>query len=1018
MRNLFRNSFTAVALLALASCSNEDFGGSYNKSDKAQLFVTIENPDASSSMRAAFTSDMRQVVWQTGDAFRAYNDGFTAFDLYEYKSGAISLTKDKANVAEHKMILFPSKNVYATDYDPDTNDYFAFMNVSDKVTYAGADKSGNATAYASELPLWCPVTKEDAQNNIEATLAHLGAFTNITVYKGSAEKPGAKFIRIIAAKKGVAKDAFKDVATAEIATNKANMLASENEVKTPLAGIFRAQLKTDGILVPDWNNPISKDSYKYVMEVEVYGDDAVQPEEAHIIVPIVPATYENLIIEENDGVHGWTLMKQYTNAKVERKTHIYQDLVSGAEPTGARVTGLADLNAKLALLDSDQGVDEWVSDDDVVNVYVKEGSTLETSYDCYQLVLPEKEGLTINIHSKIANKEPNLGLQIVGGQTGKKTILNIDGIEGDQKIDINTDCDLVLTGNFTSSEATKPALQFKTIQVQTEADVQLGLGVNDPFNTNMTVLLGGTANGGGSFNGGKLTVSAGNGQIPAIEYAEANEYKNNDIVVESGNIGTIGSETVGKIGTGSVTVNGGTITSIATTSSESGVEGAVTVYKGTATTITTLNGNVTVGAAEKEVKVDNINTTDGNIAITEAVVTNVTAGESDKADQTLTLTGGSGNKAVLAKITNLKVAAGKKLTVTSVNKAAIVNLVTTDGASDKVNFVSRITNAKASEIKVTEIGAENMIFTAAQLAGISDKSYTLRTNVVMQGAKSEWTPVDLKGNFTLTQARNITNLNAPLFGTISGTVTVGGDAKKLLTIKNSNIKSDEADNGALAKVVSGTATIKYIVVDGLTLEADEDAEDADEVINFGGLVGKVTGSVALQNNTISGTIKAYANVGGYVGNFAGTSFEATVDDATTYAGTVSFETTNDDQPETNTSNNLAGTFGYFIGSITKDAAKIVVAPNKAGVGDALSHYFLGSMDNVTSTFEWHKLIEGNKATKKFVGMSSVQNTKTYEFGWSSANSLDAKSYIYKDETSLGNDKALKIETINVFEDIQ
>ena len=468
----------------------------------------------------------------------------------------------------------------------------------------------------------------------------------------------------------------------------------------------------------------------------------------------------------------------------------------------------------------------------------------------------------INIKGEIKNNIPNLPLQITGGTASKTMTLNVEGgINGSENVIINTTGDLQLIGEITS---TGTGANHGTIKVDgVGTTLTLGKGDFGAFSTGMIVEMNAAK---------KIDVNAGTGTVATLN-------------VKS---------------TGAVDVTSGTITTLTNAATSTGT---ITVKGGTVTTLTEAGGAaVDINA---DAKVSTLSTKSTNITI-DANVENVTLNATTAG--TLALTG--------AKITNLTSNATAAITVTSFGKAAIVNYSKNDDKTDCVFSTSKLTGA-ASEQKVaaTDINANGEIFTAAQLAAVTTgKNYKLMSTTYDINNQT-WNTPSLNGKFD-GKGNSITNIKQALFNDVSG-----GEIKNF-TIATA-ISENAATQGAIARTVSGTVTIKDVTVTG-SVATTNGGNRAD----VGGLIGKVnSGTLTLQDNMLTLTaLSGYKNVGGYIGNVAG----GTVNILTTRSdnakqSSIEFSYVGQDAKPAAAD---AGTFGNFIGSIT-GAANITIG----GTGD-------------------------------------------------------------------------------------
>lgn len=976
----------ALGLLALASCSNDDFFGSNDQKETLQLIATVEAPNNEGDItRAAYIPQTMKPIWQKNDQFRVYDEALQKYDVFKCNGSEIKLD-GTSHVESHVYAIFPGDKVYYAGFDKKNNIVTAVMEIPSSITYGGQAKEGDAVGFVSALPMWGDV-KDPAATNLEVELKNLGGYTDITLYKGM----NVSKVRVVAAKSGVT--------TAEILAKEVGAMVAGTDVDaaTPLAGYFDAQLKENGTLVKS-GAPLNNFDKSYI---EVSGIPT-NVDSVHVYIPIVPATYANLMIQYYDGA--WKELKTYpANTVVSRNTPVRKGLQVGSAPISARVSSLEDLNTKLGIIAANYAGK---------SVNIELDDEVATTEALQELTIPAiTADQVITIKGTIKNSTPNLPLTIKGGAASKTLQLNVN-IEGTENIVVDPAYagTLILTGNYTS---TGTGVNHTTFAVSTTTgNIKFGNGQYDAFTTNLNVAAAGavTVNAGEGKLAG-LTVAGGvtveSGEIASITKSAAT----GDIELKGGKVGTIGIADALATATFNTTVKDG---ATATTLNLAKTSGMVTINKGAkVTTATTGTGDVKVQA--------NVTT-----VTTAATTVEVSSNGADVTVGTLTLNNTSatalsikGNGKKLAKVTNLVVGASAtaQTTVTSEGKAAIVNVTDGTTAATKFDFTtnaSKLLN-KATDDKVTDINAAGEIYTAAQLAGISTgKNYTLMVDVNMNG--KAWTSLNLNGNFTAA-GKTITGLNAPLFNKISGGV-IGGSysngAVTPLTLTNVAIAQKAGNLGALAKEVDGTATLQNIYVNGSVASTNE----ADQT-NIGGLVGTAKGNVTLLNVVIGSSsavnIKGYKNVGGYIGSFGAGTLNIQISKilgpksriALAYLGHSAKPAAAD-----------AGTFGNFIGSVT-GAANISVSNLTTTEATTIDSYFTTkTITDATSRNNVFYNENKNASDKAFIGMQGAVTeinglTLTYEIG-RSTGSISNLTLYNKTKDELGNPFTLTIDHINQY----
>lgn len=521
MKGILKTSTFALGFLALASCTTDDFLGNSSKNGKKELIVSVEAPNLDYSTRAAFVPNTMQIVWQKGDQFRVSDEIAQKYDIFEFDGSAITIVGE-AEVGEHKKALFPEKFTYKSGWDR-TNGVTATMHIEKEIVLADPVVEDGKTAYVSALPMWGDVQDETAEQ-LKVKLSYLSAYTDITVYKEDGQ-PKAKFIRVLALN--------EEQTTAPID----NDLDGKLDEETPLSGYFDAQLKDGGVLVPDFTNEMTGNSYQGIITIDMQNNTA---DEAHVYIPIVPATYKYLAIQHSLDGATWTDLKSYKNQQIPRNALLQKGLVIGKAPKTARAATLKELEDVLATATPNVTEDDFLGANEILEVELDGVEALETTREKHDLKLPNKSFIA-NVKGTIGNNTENMPLEITGGGSGTKIILNIEGgIIGNDNIIINVEegTELTLGGEFASSNST-----YKTIQVDNNAKVQFGYGAAAPFNTEMDILV----------TTGTSEITVDGGSIANIDF-KADASATGNITVKSGTVKNIGQKQLKSV---PVTVNAG-----------------------------------------------------------------------------------------------------------------------------------------------------------------------------------------------------------------------------------------------------------------------------------------------------------------------------------------------------------------------------------------------------------------------------------------------------------------------------
>ena len=992
MKSLIKFFPVAVGVLALASCSNDDFFGSSSEDGKLELVATVAAPVGSDDglTTRSVISPAENVAdystsWEDKDAFRVYDAQLQKYDAFSFKaeSGKITIDTNPAKVTEYAKAIFPGESVSYAGWDADNDAVTATVKIGDGITYEPAKKVGDKTAYVSNLPMWGDATMNE--DHLSVNLNPLTAYTDITVNALATTK-----VRVISAK-----ETSLDGGGNTIAAFQGDVIAAAQlSTKAPLTGYFDALLKTDytdSYLVADYTDPLY-DKYGYIITVDLAANTA---DEAHVFIPIVPQTYEYLVIQYWDGgTNKWVTKKEYKNQAVGNNIVLRKGLEIGDAivTQDAKISKFEDINTRLTTFNN--GSYAGVK---VINIDLADGvaaDAIKTSAGKQTITIPDfTEEKIINLNFDIDDTGYAL---TIDNNNSVATVLNLKTIKGSSAVTLmQGNGGLTITGEINSTGTG----ESKRLIVGETGALTLGLDDFGPFKTDMNLYL--------SANVSDLTIAAADGNtIAAIDASAATNASVIDVV--SGTVTAIGGTTAAATPV--------TVEADAVVGSVKATTAAVTVKAGaTATSITTTTGTVTVIA---DATVSTITTGDAK-AVINAPITSLTSAATG-ATNTITATAnigtlklaGAAPKVILTGATaaNKDVVKIEALQTTDANNAQAVTLTSTDKAAvgtvtlaksdDAINATSSITASKAADIKTDYIGTAGEIYTAAQLAGVTTgKNYKLMVDIDATG--TTWAPVNLNGTFD-GKGKTITALGAPLFGTISG-----GTVKKL-NLTAVAIDTDAANQGALAQTVSGTTTINEITVAGTIGKAAGKATTK----NIGGLIGTANGTVTLDKNQVTATVQGYANVGGFIGNVAGGSVTFKANGATVSAVTFKQTFTATAAVDMN-----EGTFGNFIGSITGEGANVTIGGKTAADGATIAAFVndaVGTAVGATNiSFSKNKV--GDPA-KTYKGMKTpiVDRILTYEIGYSPVQAVGTVLLYGAIEDELGNPIAVTINHINQY----
>ena len=952
MKKIFKIFPVALGVVALASCSNDEtFFGSEKAINGPELIVSTEAPFADDGVtRAAF---------ETADG--KYSVSWQAGDAFRVYDAALQ----KYDVFTAKVDGSTKKITLDGTSDVTTPDKAIFP--GDNVQYAGWDKANDVVTATVKVPAAVNFLGQEATTvNGNETFAYV---SNLPMW-GNATKNGDNLevsLKMLTAYTDITLYQSANVSAVRLVSVKTGKTQLEAEAAAagdldgdfPLAGYFDAQLKDGGQLVT------TSGDLKNLEKSMIIGVNAIpNVDSVHVLIPVIPAQYPYLSVQAYYG-GAWHEIKAYKNTNIKRNALLKNGLTLGQAPITARVKNLAELNTRLAYIATNYA-------GRTIDIYLD--GEVATSEAAQTLTIPVLTAdQTINIKGEIKNNVPNLPLQIEGGAAGKKLTLNVEsGINGSENVIINTLGDLQLIGAITS---TGSGANHGTIKVDgVGTTLTLGKGQFGAFNTGMIVEM----------NADKaIEVNAGTGTVNTL-----NVKGTGAVNIVSGTVTTFSTASTGAITVG--TLNTAPTVGTLTTAGNA----AVTVNAGA--NITTLNANG--GAAAVDIKagaaVETLSTTSKAITIG-ANVANVTLSAGGVG--TLDLTA--------AKITTLTSNATAVIAVTSHGKAAIVNYSKNNGKTD-CTFESELTgNANNQKVAASDINANGEIFTAAQLAAITTgKNYKLMADIDINN--QAWNTPSLNGNFD-GNGKTINNIKQALFNAVTG-----GEIKNFTIV--SSIQENADNQGAVARTVSGTVTIKDVRAGGTV-----STKTAADKGNVGGLVGSASGTLTLQDNQLVAIVGGYKNVGGYIGVVTG--------------GTINILTTkSDDSKQSQITFGFvaksakpaaadAGTFGNFIGSIT-GAANVTIGGTTAAAGKAIARFFdiTTAGKGIQNTGMANALYYNenkNASNKEFLGMQQTL-FGTYTFHFEIGRSTNLGSLMIYDSIAddLGNPYTLTLSDINQYAD--
>ena len=272
MKKSIKFMTAAMAVLALASCSNEDFlsvGQKATVANKGEMIYEADPLESGSVSTRAYRNGEtnQQVNFVAGDKMRVYDKEMRNFSIYAFDEGSKKFKFEKGNVkeGEESYAVFPADKVYA-GYTTDNENTTVEFIIDDVIKYNQDSemKFGNDVVwYACNIPMFAEVTGT-ADGGLKAK--HLRAACSI--------------LRIDL------KNAFTNVPYLRLTTQK--RLDKKIDEAYKFAGKFQAELKKGDDRFDVALKAAEEDAY-IVQSPDLYIDLREVPSSVSVIyVPIVP----------------------------------------------------------------------------------------------------------------------------------------------------------------------------------------------------------------------------------------------------------------------------------------------------------------------------------------------------------------------------------------------------------------------------------------------------------------------------------------------------------------------------------------------------------------------------------------------------------------------------------------------------------------------------------------------------------------------------------------------------------
>lgn len=592
MKNFFKFTTAAAALVALASCSNEDlFEGQKSASvayEQGDLIVNVEQVKGEVTTRAISNEDMTVVNWEKSDFIKVYDGELHKWDRYGF-NGSKFVIEGEQDLTNAQYALYPfgfdgpsgigssvDGGVISTNWSKGGKTT-ATMEIPQVLNYKESELTDGTIAYWCALPQWGTVSSTDGK--LETNLKYMTAILRIRL--ANVNPDDVPYLRI---------RAFKDEAlTKEIA----------------LSGQFTATLDTEN---PE-NTILGEELGSKPLYVSLTGAKASN---SVVFVPIVACTNAIIVIDYITSIGSTpaadvkSTLPEAKTKKLSQKNYVRGTLYKAKGAEFSVNTGKpSDINKAIAAAKT------------LENPEITATIATEATESDNQIIIPEgttAESITLNL--KTINTSANIlyieDENVDNPYTGVVTVNIENNVTGTNPIVAQTKA---ATVQFAGKDYTAAPLKafVKELVVGNGADT-------DATKVNINEL-------GAMVEAVSVKAKA---TVNAITAPAENALA--EVLVEGTVTGAITANTNEKVAT-AVTVNGGTTGNILTT-------GAVVVADGTVDAIgsTTCYANsLTVSASDtKATTISNISYVNGNISTatvgTGTISMNAVQNKSEKTD--------------------------------------------------------------------------------------------------------------------------------------------------------------------------------------------------------------------------------------------------------------------------------------------------------------------------------------------------------------------------------------------------
>lgn len=536
MKKLTKLLPVCAGLIALASCSNDDFLSKnidVDLSDKVVLKVT--NGDDDITTRAYQDNTSKQTpAWGQNDVVRVYDGKLQAYDTFEYVASddedgsyyfAFQGEGDPyvdvvGGKRDYQYVLYGADEISYAGWKDGKN--IALLSIQKEYDYEKVTVDENTALYKSIMPQFGVVKNvnedgdvKDVKDAFYATMYQLTASVKVTFKNAMALKPAKVRVRSMLKSSTFGTYESKMVENAPLSDYSKGVTeptAKSNRSDIALTGWFEAVLDKDiendptsGGLQRIEGGPVNQNlGYTITANINSAFDTE---DECMVFFPIVPGTYDVLLFEYSIDGDNWNLIRYFTNYTFARnfKGSAKTLTTSSAEEASATIVGKGADTDKTDQIGLEDILNEYKDADYDVVVDVNSGEKpvaisvgAATSMEGYRtLNVPNlKHNVTLNIHGVLG--------------TAKNTLTISGNEEGDGVLTINYLNETAVTSPIVIDTKAKVALLGAYGQAIT-ANSATNLKLNGDFNNDVKIGNVGDLTLGGTFT--KAVTSLANASV-------------------------------------------------------------------------------------------------------------------------------------------------------------------------------------------------------------------------------------------------------------------------------------------------------------------------------------------------------------------------------------------------------------------------------------------------------------------------------------------------------------------------